>query len=94
LPEPKGAKPASGKGSIKASAILIKGKPPKKPLFRDTGAVDDIITASKGGIVVRSVKDKRYIPRAGDKTKVIRFKQTNVSGGIEVDKQGKGHIKL
>ncbi|MBU1173075.1 MAG: hypothetical protein KKD44_26225, partial [Proteobacteria bacterium] len=55
---PEGATPASGKGSLKESATLIRGIPPDKPLYRDTGAVDDIISARGKKILVTSVRDK------------------------------------
>ena len=63
---PRGAKLAVGKGSVSASAVLIKGMPPQKPIYSDTGAVDDVITAHGRRIIIQSVKDKgvgQRVPR-------------------------------
>lgn len=57
---PKGAQPARGKGSLQESATLLFGVPPNKALYRDTGAVDDILTAYGNRILVKSVKDSKY----------------------------------
>ena len=59
---PKGAKLATGKGSVSRSATLLKGIPPKKPIYSDTGAVDDVITARGRRIIISSVRDRRYLP--------------------------------
>jgi hypothetical protein len=91
---PKGAKPASGKGSLKASATLIRGIPPSKPLYRDTGAVDDIISHKDGKIVVESVPDEKVKRGRGRPPKARNVMAIDVGGGIEVDKHGRGHIKI
>jgi len=62
-PAPKGAKLATGKGSVARSATLLKGIPPKKPIYSDTGAVDDIISADGKRIIIQSVQDKNIAAR-------------------------------
>ena len=57
-PAPAGAKLATGTGSVSRSATLLKGVPPKKPIYSDTGAVDDVITSRGNKIIITSVKDK------------------------------------
>ncbi len=54
---PEGARLITGRGSVAASAILLRGVPPTKPIYSDTGAVDDIISAQGRRIIVGSVKD-------------------------------------
>jgi hypothetical protein len=56
--KPDGVKEASGPGSVQASATLIRGVGPSKPIFSNTGAVDDIISTDKGNkIKIEHVHD-------------------------------------
>ena len=132
--KPEGATLARGKGSLQKTAILLKGKPPEKPIHEDTGAVDDVITAQGKDIKVTSRRDKsvkikakpRQLKTAPANTKLIKKSETpqainakelkqkelkekklkpsrsgivkvrtfDIGGGIEIDKTGRGHIKL
>ena len=56
---PRGAITVKGKGSVRKTAVLIKGKPPTRVIYDDTGAIDDVLKAARGKkILVTSVKDK------------------------------------
>jgi hypothetical protein len=92
---PRGIKPATGKGSLNKSATLLYGIPPSKPLFRDTGAVDDIITVKNKKVSVKSVKDpdvnrKRRIPKPFKLPKEIE----QPDGIVFNPRTGKGHLKI
>jgi hypothetical protein len=63
--KPRGVKEASGEGSVQRSATLIRGIPPGKPIYSNTGAVDDIITAKGNKIEVTSVKDEAVKRKRG-----------------------------
>lgn len=93
---PKGAKPVSGKGSVKRS-LYGKGVMPKREIWRDTGAVDDVVTPSGRGVVIRSVAGNPYTENKKQKEQsktgmVVRTR--DLGGGIEMDKKGRAHIKL
>jgi hypothetical protein len=61
---PKGAIMETGKGSIDRSARILRGIPPKRTLFENTGAVDSLIIPSGKGISIRSIRDRNIrIPK-------------------------------
>lgn len=97
---PQGAQDASGKGSLARSAVLLKGIPPKGELFRNTGAVDDIISASGGKINVRSVRDRDVKNMHERQNRKIRRmmkqgKMIDSGDGIEYStRTGRGRLKL
>lgn len=94
---PRGVKEASGAGSVQNSATLIKGIPPGKPIFSNTGAVDDVITASGNKITVTSVRDPEVQPRhRGRPPKAFKLpKMVEQEDGIVYNpKTGKGHLKI
>lgn len=96
-PAPEGAKMVKGKGSTDKSAKLIRGIQPTKPIFRNTGAVDDVIlpTKERKGIIIRSVPDKISPRKNPPKYPVFKMAKTiDAGGGIEIDRSGRGHIKL
>lgn len=80
-PPPEGAYNATGKGSAKITLKKIRGK--KLPNFQaivDTGAVDDIITATSGKLTLTHVPDR------------ISGGQAQITGGMPRISQGKGRI--
>ncbi len=63
---PAGAKEVRGPGSIKASAIVLRGLAPKKRIYTDTGAVDDIIVpVGEKKVTIESVRDRSISSRPG-----------------------------
>ena len=92
---PKGAKMATGKDSVKESLTLIRGIPPDKPIYDDTGAVDDIIMSDGRKITVKSVKDKNIKPRqARIRNTTGEVETIDMGGGIKMDgkRQGRSFI--
>lgn len=65
---PPGAREVRGKGSVRNSAY-VRGEPPRKEIYSDTGAIDDIIIPVRGGVTIKSVKDLN-IPRYRNKGRV------------------------
>ncbi len=56
---PEGAITYTGPGSTDKSAMVVKGKPPSRMIFEDTGAVDDIIQPTKTRkLDIKSVVDQ------------------------------------
>jgi hypothetical protein len=106
---PEGIRPAEGKGSVQDSATLISGIPPKKPIFSNTGAVDDVISSGGGRIItIRSIKDRevkrKYTPKNADEPKydyripnkrrpVNIPKPHDLGSGVEETRYGR-HIRL
>jgi hypothetical protein len=91
---PRGVKEASGKGSVKASATLLRGTPPSKPIFSNTGAVDDIISANGKGIKVTSVKDTTVQHKRKSNKPFRMPKMVEQEDGIVYSpKTGRGHLK-
>ena len=87
---PEGAKYATGKGSVNKTATVIRGIPPDRPLFRDTGAVDDIVMPSGKGIVVKSVKDKAVKRKRGRPKKEKKSPYRISDAGQEEVKKKRG----